>query len=268
MTAARLGVVTGKYLALAGASARRCIAERAILIGRVVFLGVIIFTFSRIWSVIGARNSLPGVGSRELLWYLALTEWVVLGTPAMFLAIEREVRSGDFACRLVRPIDYVGAQIAEAVGEAALRMAALGPAGAAYALAFGGGLPADPRGLWLALPLALLGSLIAILFMAAIGLSAFWVVDTNPCFLVWQKAVFLAGGLLFPLEIYPEWLQRVAHWTPFPLICWAPGRMALGYEPRLAASLALEGLVWVALLSALVAFVSARARARLTVAGG
>ena len=268
MSAARLAVVGGKYLALAGAAVRRCIAERAVLVGRVVFLGVIIFTFSRIWAVIGARESLPGVGVRELLWYLAITEWVVLGTPPMFLAIEREVRSGDFACRLVRPIDYMGAQIAEAVGEAALRMAALAPAGALYALAFGGGLPADPRGLWLALPLALLGSLVAILFMAAIGLSAFWVVDTNPCFLVWQKLVFVLGGLLFPLEIYPEWLQRLAHLTPFPLICWAPGRMALGWEPQLALSAALQDLFWIGLLAGLVMFLSAQARARLTVAGG
>jgi len=238
------------------------------VVGRVVFLGVIMLTFSRIWSVIGAHDSLPGVGSRELLWYLAITEWVVLGTPPLFLGIERDVRSGDFACRLVRPVDYMGAQVAEALGESALRMAVLAPAGAAYAFLLGGGLPADPRGLWLALPLALLGSLIATLFMAAIGLSAFWVVDTNPCFLVWQKAVFVLGGLLFPLEIYPEWLQRLAHATPFPLTCWAAGRMALGWDPALAASSALQGLIWVCLLSALIALLSRQARARLTVAGG
>jgi len=259
---------SAKYLALAGSGLRRGLSERSILVGRAVFLGVILFTFSRIWSLIGARDSLPGVGTRELIWYLALTEWVVLGTPPMFLAIERDVRSGDFACRLVRPVSYVGAQVAEAIGESALRMAALAPAGVAGALLLGGGLPADPRGLWLAVPLALLGSLIATLSMTVVGLSAFWVVDTNPCFLVWQKLVFILGGLLFPLEIYPEWLQRIAHATPFPLICWAPGRMALGWDPALALESGLEGLVWLALLSGLIVLVSRRARARLTVAGG
>jgi viologen exporter family transport system permease protein len=257
-----------KYLAVAAAAARRCLAERWVLLGRTVFMGVILFTFSRIWQVIGARDSLPGVGRCELLWYLALTEWVVLSTPQLFQTIENEVRSGDFACRLVRPIDYVGAQVSEAIGEALLRMAVLAPAGALYAFAFGGGLPADPRGLLLALPLALLGALLAILFMALIGLSAFWVVDTFPCFLVWQKLVFLLGGLLFPLEIYPDWLQRIAHWTPFPLICWAPGRMALGFQPALAAESAFASTLWLLALVGALVWVSSLARARLTVNGG
>ena len=261
-------IAVGKYLAFARASARRCAAERAVLIGRALFLGVIMFTFSRVWAAIGARQSLPGVGPRELIWYLAVTEWVVLSAPPIYLTIESEVRSGDFACRLVRPVNYVGAQVSEAIGEALLRMAVLGPMAALYALVLSGGLPEDPRGLLLALPLGVLGELIAVLSMAAIGVSAFWVVDTTPCFLVWQKLVFTLGGLLFPLEIYPGWLQRIAHTTPFPLICWTPGSTALGFAPAAALVSGAESLVWIGLLTGLLALLSSRARARLTVSGG
>jgi ABC-2 type transport system permease protein len=257
-----------KYLAFAAAAARRARAERTVMIGRTVFLGVILFLFSRIWALIGAGDSLPGVTSRELIWYLALTELSVLSVPPVFLAIEGEVRSGDVACRLVRPVDYVGSQVAEASGECLQRLALMAPCGFAFAYLLGGGLPADPRGLLLAVPLTLLGSLIAILFMTAIGLSAFWIVDTSPFFWIWQKFTFVLGGLLFPLEIYPEWLQRLAHVTPFPLMCWAPGRMALGFAPRVAAESALEGAVWLAILAAAIAVQSSFARARLTVSGG
>ncbi len=268
MTAARLAIVTRKYLAFARAAARRALAERTVLIGRSVFLGVILFAFSRIWHVIGASSALPGVGERELVWYLAVSEWSVLSVPPLFLAIEAEVRSGDVACRLVRPVEYVGAQISEAVGEAALRLVLLGPSAALFAFALTGGFPADPRGLWLALPLGLLATFIAILCMAAIGLSAFWIVDTSPFFWIWQKLTFVLGGLLFPLELYPDWLQRIAHGTPFPLMCWAPGRMALGFAPRQALASALEGAIWVGLLIGLLVVMSRRARARLTVSGG
>jgi ABC-2 type transport system permease protein len=260
--------VTAKYLAFARAAARRTLAERTVLVGRSVFLGVILFAFSRIWSVIGAGSAPAGFGPRELVWYLAITEWSVLSVPPVFLAIEGEVRSGDVACRLVRPVGYVGAQISEAVGEAALRLAVLGPCAALFAFVLSGGFPADPRGLWLALPLGLIATLIAILCMAAIGLSAFWIVDTSPFFWIWQKLVFVLGGLLFPLELYPEWLRRVAHLSPFPLMCWAPGRMALGFAPRQALASGLEGILWVGLLCGLLAVMSRRARARLTVSGG
>jgi len=268
MTGARVSRTIAKYLAFARAAARRTLAERTVLAGRSVFLGVILFVFSRIWDVIGARDALPGIGTRELVWYLAVTEWSVLSVPPVFLAIEAEVRSGDVACRLVRPVGYVGAQIAEAVGEAALRLAVLGPCAAGFAFVLAGGLPADPRGLWLALPLGLVATFIAILCMAAIGMSAFWIVDTSPFFWIWQKLTFVLGGLLFPLELYPEWLRRIARLSPFPLMCWAPGRMALGFAPEQALASALEGVVWSALLGALLVVLSRRARLRLTVSGG
>ena len=268
MRATRLRREGAKYLAFAAAAARRALSQRTVLVGRSVFLGVILFAFSRIWHMLGARAGLPGAGERELVWYLALTECSVLACPPVFLAIEAEVRSGDVACRVVRPVGYAGAQLAEALGEAVVRYAVLVASGAAVAFALAGGLPSDPRGLWLALPLGLLASLLAILCMVAIGMSAFWIVDTSPFFWIWQKFMFVLGGLLFPLELYPEWLQRVAHATPFPLMCWAPGRMALGWAPGLALASALQGALWVALLSAFLVALSQRARARLTVSGG
>jgi ABC-2 type transport system permease protein len=264
----RVSRTAGKYLAFALAAMRRTMADRTVAAGRVVFLGVILFVFSRIWRLIGASSALPGVTERELVWYLAITECCVLSIPPVFLSIEAEVRSGDVACRLVRPVAYVGGQIAEAVGETALRLVVMLPAGALFSYLLAGGLPADPRGLALVVPLLVTAVLMAILSMAAIGLSAFWVVDTSPFFWIWQKLTFVLGGLLFPLELYPEWLQRIAHLTPFPLMCWAPGRMALGFAPDAALASALAGVTWIAILSGLVALLSSRARLRLTVNGG
>ena len=257
-----------KYLALAGAGARRALGERTALVGYCLFLGSILFIFSRVWKVIGVASPLPGVGPRELVWYLALAEWAVLSAPMVYLGVEADVRSGDIACRLVRPIAYVGAQIAEALGEAAVRLAALGPCAFLFAWLFAGGLPADPRGLWLAPPLALLGCVLWVLSLVLIGLSAFWIVDTSPVFWIFQKLGFVLGGLLFPLELYPDWLQRVARFTPFPNLCWAAGRSAFGFAPGEAAALFGQGLFWAALLGLALFWLSSRARARLVVYGG
>ena len=107
-----------KYLALAEVGARRALGERTALVGYCIFMASILFIFSRVWQVIGVASPLPGVGPRELVWYLALAECAVLSAPMTYLAVEADVRSGDIACRLVRPVAYVGAQIAEACGEA------------------------------------------------------------------------------------------------------------------------------------------------------
>jgi len=268
MTTVRFSRLGAKYLAFAGAAARRTLADRTLLLGRTAFLAVILFTFSRIWHVLGVRVGLPGVGERELLWYLALTEFSMIATPGISLKIEAEVRSGDVASRLVRPVSFAGASLSEGLGEAALRYAVLAVSGGAFAYVLAGGLPADPRGLWLAVPLGLLATVLNVLCQVAVGISAFWVIDTSPFQWIWHKLTFVLGGLLFPLELYPEWLQRLAHATPFPLMCWAPGRMALGFAPAIALVSALQGLLWVAILSGFLVALSRGARARLTVSGG
>jgi ABC-2 type transport system permease protein len=270
MSSARCARATSKYLALALASARRALAERGVLAGRVVFLGMILFIFSRVWATVLARGAVTvsGAGQAELIWYLAVTEWCVLSVPPVFLAIEGDVRSGDIACRLVRPVSYLGAQLAEALGETGLRLLVLGPAGAAFAFALAGGWPADPRGLLLALPLGPLASSLAVLSTAAIGLSAFWIVDTSPIYWIWQKLAFVLGGLLLPLELYPDWLRALARFSPFPAMVWGPGRMAFGFAPEIALETLVELVVWGALVGAGLAWLSRRARLRLTVNGG
>ncbi len=268
MSRSRLAGSAAKYLALARASARRALLERAALLGRVVFMGVILFIFSRVWDAVLARGVVAGAGRAELIWYLAVTEWCLLSVPALFLAIEADVRSGDVACRLLRPVSYLGAYLAEAFGEAALRLVVLGPAGAAFAAALAGGLPADPRGLLLALPLGVLATALALLSTAAIGMSAFWIIDTSPIYWIWQKLAFVLGGLLLPLELYPEWLRSIARFSPFPAMLWGPGRTAFGYAPVAVLETLSELVVWTALVSAGLAWLSRRARLRLTVNGG
>ncbi len=270
MSPSRTRGATGKYLAIALTSARRALAERGALAGRVVFLGVILFIFSRVWGTVLGHGAvaIEGAGKTELIWYLAVTEWCVLSVPPTYLAIEEDVRSGEIACRLVRPVSYLGAMLAEALGETGLRLCVLGPAAASMAFALAGGLPADPLGLLLAIPLGPLASALAVLSTAAIGLSAFWIVDTSPIYWVWQKLAFVLGGLLLPLELYPEWLRALAHLSPFPAMIWGPGRMAFGFAPEAALETIVDLSIWGALIAAGLAWLSRRARRRLSVNGG
>ena len=194
----------------------------------------------------------------------------MLSVPLVFLAIEADVRSGDIACRLVRPVSYVGAQIAEALGETAVRLAVLGPSAFLFAWLLAGRIArrsaravarAAARRSWRA-PCGCCRC-------GLIGLSAFWIVDTSPMYWIWQKLGFVLGGLLFPLELYPDWLRRIARLSPFPDLFWAPGRTAFGFAPGEARGAVRAGTPVGARCSRWLLFwLSRRARARLTVNGG
>lgn len=261
--------VWAKYAAVAWTAGRQSVGERTVIVGRMLFYGTLLMIFAQLWDVALAGGLAAGRLARvDLVWYLALTEWVVLTVPLMHLEIERDIRSGDIAYRLARPLSYLGGRFAEAAGEWAVRALAMGVAGVVLAYWFGGGLPTDPWGLAFVVPLGLLSVGVTLLWLAVIGLLAFWLQDCSPAYWLWQKAAFVLGGLLLPLEIYPEWLQAVAAWTPFAAMLHGVGRMAFGFDPGLAAEIALRLALWAVVVGVLVAWVHRRALRALDVNGG
>jgi ABC-2 type transport system permease protein len=257
-----------KHVYVAGISIRQALSERGALLGRVAFYALILFIFSKLWTVVADRGAVPGMSMRELLWYLAVTEWVMLSLPLIHLQIEADVRSGDIAYLLPRPISYLGSRLAEAAGDLLLRSVTLALAGCLLASAMVGGLPEDPRGLLLAIPLGLMAGWVGLCFHAAVGLCAVWLQDCSPIYWIWQKCAFILGGLMLPLEIYPSWLREIALWTPFSALMHGPGRMAFGWQPELAAWVALKLLFWGVVASGLLAWVHHRAMRALDINGG
>jgi ABC-2 type transport system permease protein len=255
------------YLAFAVIALRQRLSERATLASRAAFLGLLVLIYDRLWrAVLPAHGG--GPGATEYVWYLAVTEWITLSQPWLHLDIERDVRSGEVVCQLTRPLPYVSGKLAEALGSLAINLIVLGVAAASFAYLLAGGLPRDARGLWLAIPLGVLASVLAVVFRALIGLSAFWIVDAGPLNWVWQKAVFLFGGLFVPLELYPKWLRALALSTPFATMLYEPGRTAFGFEPARAAWVATKLLGWTAGALVLLAYTYRRALHALDVHGG
>jgi len=262
-----LGTVR-KYAGFSWIAVRQGLADRGALLGRLGFFAVILLIFSKLWEVVGERGALPGVSVRDLLWYLAITEWVMLSLPWIHLHIEADVRGGDIAYRLPRPISYLGGRLAESAGDFLLRALTLGAAGAGLAAWMVGGLPDDPRGLLLAIPLGLMAGWVGLCFHAVIGLCAVWLQDCMPVYWIWQKLAFILGGLLLPLEIYPAWLREIALWTPFSALMYGPGRMAFGWQPEVAAVVAGKLLLWSVVSGGLLLWVYSRALRDLDVNGG
>lgn len=257
-----------KYLAIAAVAARHTLAARGQAVARVLFYLVLLLIFSRLWAVLATSGQISGLTAVAFTWYLALTEWAVLSLPNLYLSIEEDVRSGDIAYRVARPMSYVGMKLAEGAGDAAVRLLWIGVFGLGAVWWLVGALPADPRGLLLAAPLVVASVGVMLLFQVAIGLSTFWLQDASPLFWIWQKLMFVFGGLMFPLAIYPGALRAVCMWTPFEPLVHGCGRMALVYDPALAALTLGKTLAWGAGVALFVAWLFGRAMRRLDVGGG
>jgi ABC-2 type transport system permease protein len=264
-----------KHLAIALLSARQRLQERAVLWGRVMFYFIILLVFARLWQALLGSSSAPstaggaspGLRPSHYVWYLALTEWIMLSQPLLHLEIEADIRGGVIGHTLVRPVSYVGGKLAEAWGEVAVRLVVLGASGIPFARWLGAEWP-EPSALALAALAGVLASLVMTLALAAIGLSALWVTDTTSVYLMWQKLCFVLGGLMLPLSLYPEWLRSIAEWSPFAALLFGPAQLLLGAPPERVFLCLGQLCGWGALFALMLAALARRVARLVSVSGG
>jgi ABC-2 type transport system permease protein len=257
------------YAAFAGLAARQALRDRAATVGRVLLYGILLLFFSRLWEAAYEQpGSAAGGSPADRLWYLAFTEWIIISVPLIHHDIESDVRGGTLAYLLTRPVPYVGAKLAEAAGTLVSRMMILGAAGLLFAWALTGqGPPQGWATAWI-IPLGFAAALLCLLVQAAIGLCAFWLQDSLPLYWVWQKSVFILGGLILPLSLYPGWMQRLAHFTPAPAVLYLPAHAGVSGDPSAVLAAAGAIALWAAVAAGVLAWTYARARRALDLGGG
>lgn len=247
------------------ASAREKLRSPGEAMGSAFFLAVLLFIFTRLWTVLGDAAPLPVA---HLVAYLLVAEIVVMAPGTIAQRLGREVRSGDIGMHLLRPVNHAAWEIARAWGAAIARAAVLLVAGATVLL-ITAGLPRLPLSGVLAaaalVPLALVGECAG---RVVLGVLAFWTEDAAPFAFIWNKLAFLLGGLLMPIQFYPPALQAVARWLPFEAFVGGPASVLVDFDPARAAGVAARLAVWTLLLVSAALLIHARAVRAVQAGGG
>jgi ABC-2 type transport system permease protein len=256
-----------KYLAFASLGFRQARTEPGELLGRVVFFGLILGVFSAVWRAVAESGASVQRDPREMLWYIAMTEWVVMSAPLVFMQMEEDIRSGDVAYQIGRPASWLGARLAHGLGALAVRAPIMLVVACTAAWMFAGP-PQRPGGLALAITFGLVAAVVVTVFHVAIGVVAFWLGDVAPAYWIWQKLLFVLGGLLLPLQFYPDLFVTIARLTPFPAFLGGPASLATQEPLMHAGVLALTLALWAVVGWVIARGAFERAVRRLQVNGG
>ena len=205
------------------------------------FVSVYYFIWEAAYATRPEGASIDGFDLGQIVTYAAVA-WMIRSFyfGRVDQKIAREVRSGDIARHLLRPIDYQLMRLSEAFGESAFRLVALtAPSAALVYLAFPVAAPAGLAAA-AAFGLGLLFSF-AIFFELSylVGLTAAFTKQAAGLRRAKTAAVELLSGLLVPLSFFPEWAQEVLRWLPFRMVADVPLNLYLG---RYAGTEALQQL--------------------------
>lgn len=230
---------------------REAAADRAGLLGRSLLFSIPVLVFAAIWRV----TPLDGAShdADRLIWYVTVTEAIIFSVGYVFREIETDISSGAIESALTRPLPYVLARLAEDAGGTALRLTALGCVGAGIAWAVTGVVPFAPSAVPVLILAAAMGAVIGLLFQIVIGFLAAWVGNPAPAYWIWQKLVFVIGGLFIPLTLYPAWLGDLGRETPFAAILFHPASLVMDARPEAILGILLRQGLWLIFAALLVA---------------
>jgi ABC-2 type transport system permease protein len=221
--------------------------------------------FSSLWhaAAAAAGGSLAGYRADDLVWYTIAAEAAVLALePRLIDHVGWDIASGAIISELLRPAPVVVLRLAGELGAGLVRLALCWLVGGAL-----GWLIAGPPRLAtaaLAVPATVLAAACNLAGQHAFAGVAFWLRDARAAWFLYQKLVFLLGGMLLPLELLPGPVTQVARLLPLASMAYVPARLASGHlEPWL---LALQA-GWLAALLALAVTVFALGERRVAEVG-
>lgn len=201
--------------------------------GGSIFFAFIMTIYLLLWRNIYGNEGqmIEGFTLNTMIWYLTMTEIVTISTTNYYKRVSEDIKSGNVAYLLNKPYHYVGYAFFDNMGKVLLRFVINSIVGIAVALLYVG--PMEGFELWM-VPMVALGLLMGIVLNFfcnfALALTAFWVEENMPFRWIFHKLIFTLGGMLLPLELFPERLGQISRWLPFAYITYRPAKLAVDFS--------------------------------------
>lgn len=258
------------YWGFARARLADLLANRARFLAGIASYFIYVTVYAGIFRAIYVAGpaEVGGLDLQEALTYVAVA-WVLrsMYTNGIDREITQDVRRGDIALALLRPVDYPASKLAGAAGEALTRALIFTlPAALPIALVY----PVQPPASLASALGFLLGAVLAFaiysLINLLVGISAVFTEHTVGIQRAKNAMLDLLGGVLLPLSFFPGWAQDALWLLPFQAVTYTPVSIYLGTLPA-PLGLGVQAL-WVVILALAARLLWRRAVDHLTIQGG
>ncbi len=166
---------------------------------------------------------------KMMTYFLVVQIFMSLNFARTGVTISDDVQTGDFSNFMVKPVSYISYQIilefSKNIVKFIMSLAIFGAVIAWYNPVI---LPELGRNMPLAIISSLIASIMGSLISMCIGVFAFWIVSARRIIFMYFAIYSIFSGMLIPLNLFPETIQKIIFATPLPYILYVPTQMALG----------------------------------------
>lgn len=198
-----------------------------------LFFVFIMFIYLMLWkNIYGQKGgSIGGLSLNKMIWYLIITELVTLSRTDIHNQVNEDVKSGNIAYLLNKPYNYVLYCFSYFIGEIGIKLITNGIVGVTIGLIYVGQLNGFN---FYYLPLILLsiiaGCIINFFIYIILALTSFWFEENSAFFWIYSKLIFTLGGMLVPIDLFPNWLKAIAKYLPFAYVTYVPAKLTVDFS--------------------------------------
>ena len=233
---------------------------------------VMIFIYLNLWEYMysGDEMLINGYNIEQMIWYVLITETLWFGTRNKYLTtqVSQDIKTGNIAYNINKPYNYVFYIIGKHLGEITIKFIVFLIIGTVVGLLFVGKIPNFN---FLNLPLiivtAILGMLINSIIRITISIISFWIEDSTPFHWVYDKLI-LVLGTLFPIEMFPKFLQPIIQCTPIFVVSYGPAKLFIDFSMKKFIQIILGQIIYLVIIFAIVLILYERGAKKLNVNGG
>ncbi len=204
-----------------------------ILLGFINFF-VMMFVFINLWQYVYSDGTqiINGYTMHQMIWYVLITEVLWFGSRNKILTreISNDIKTGNIAYNINKPYNYLLYILAKHLGEITIKFILFSIVGTIIGICFIG--PIENFELFnipFILITVLLGILINSILRMSISIISFWIEDSTPFHWVYDKLI-LVIGTLFPIEMFPKFLQPIIKCTPIFVVTYGPARLIINFS--------------------------------------
>ncbi len=204
-----------QYINLTKISIKNNIAYlKSFIISKFFLIFIIIIMYNLYSVMLGSNRNFRGFTIPMLLIYITITETIEISKVRIHQTISQEIKNGSCAYTLIRPISYIGYHFFNSLGEILINAIITISLGILISFCINNNSIKYLNKFLFIIPPLFLSITLNWIIMFIIGLFAFSMEDSTPIYWIYQKFIFILGGMFFPIDFFPNWLQDIARYLP------------------------------------------------------
>lgn len=235
-----------------------------------IFIGVILFIFLNIWKTVYAgAEQVGGFTLTHMIWYLSFAEMISFASGTNRIEkLGAEIRNGSLSASLLKPWSFIAKELTILSANFVSILLTAGVIGFAVAFFLVGPLDISLATLPFVCIVLLGGVLLSFMIVTSFALLSLWLEDVSALYWIYQKILFIAGGMLIPLEFYPSWMQDIIQYFPTTFLMYWPSKLFVHFSFEKFFYVLASQSVWIVIMSFIMIMVYKKGIRKVGIYGG